>query len=138
MVADFLEVQPHHTNFEQETSRSAWGCQRGLSRWGRGASGGPAARGPGQAGGGCTVAHQAPLAMEFSRQEYWSRLLFPPVGDLADQGIEPRSPALRRGPARGPGQRREPQVKSESLRLAGSCSGFPAGISTAGIKSLSL
>lgn len=27
-------------------------CQRGLSRWGRGANGGPAARGPGQAGGG--------------------------------------------------------------------------------------
>ena len=24
-----------------------------------------------------TVAHQAPLSMEFSRQEYWSRLLFP-------------------------------------------------------------
>ena len=28
-----------------------------------------------------TVAHQAPLSMEFSRQEYWSRLPFPPQGD---------------------------------------------------------
>ena len=32
--------------------------------------------------------------MKFSRQEYWSRLLFPSPGDLPDPGIEPRSPAL--------------------------------------------
>ena len=31
---------------------------------------------------GLTVARQAPLSMEFSRQEYWSELLFPPPGDL--------------------------------------------------------
>ena len=42
-----------------------------------------------------TVAHQAPLSMEFSRQEYWSGLPFPPPGDLPDPGIEPRSPALQ-------------------------------------------
>ena len=36
-----------------------------------------------------TVAHQAPLSMEFSRQEYWSRLPFPSPGDLPDPGIEP-------------------------------------------------
>ena len=36
-----------------------------------------------------TVAHQAPLSMEFSRQEYWSGLLFPFPGDLPDPGIEP-------------------------------------------------
>ena len=41
-----------------------------------------------------TVAHQAPLSMEFSRQEYWSRLPYPPPGDLPDPGIEPRYPAL--------------------------------------------
>ena len=41
-----------------------------------------------------TVAHQAPLSMEFSRQEYWGRLPFPP-GDLPDPGIEPGSPALQ-------------------------------------------
>ena len=40
------------------------------------------------------VAHQAPLSMGFSRQEYWSGLPFPSPGDLPDPGIEPRSPAL--------------------------------------------
>ena len=42
-------------------------------------------------------AHQAPLSMEFSRQEYWSGLPCPPPGDLPDSGIEPMSlmsPAL--------------------------------------------
>ena len=41
-----------------------------------------------------TVAHPAPLSMEFSRQEYWSGLSFPPLGDFPDPGINPRSPAL--------------------------------------------
>ena len=44
-----------------------------------------------------TVAHQAPLSMEFSRLEYWNRLPFPPAGDLPNPGIEPASlmsPAL--------------------------------------------
>ena len=38
-----------------------------------------------------TVAHQAPPSMGFSRQEYWSRLLSPPPGDLPDPGIKPVS-----------------------------------------------
>ena len=38
-----------------------------------------------------TIAHQAPLSMRFSRQEYWSGLSCPPPGDLPDQGIEPTS-----------------------------------------------
>ena len=42
-----------------------------------------------------TVACQAPLFMEFSRQEYWSGLPFPSPGDLPDPGIEPKSPALQ-------------------------------------------
>ena len=42
-----------------------------------------------------TVAHQAPLSMGFSRQEYWSGLPFPSPGDLPDPGIEPRSPVLQ-------------------------------------------
>ena len=42
-----------------------------------------------------TIAHQAPPAMGFSRQEYWSGLPFPSPGDLPDLGIEPRSPALQ-------------------------------------------
>ena len=41
-----------------------------------------------------TVANQAPLSMGFSRQEYWSGLLFPSPGDLPDPGIEPGSPVL--------------------------------------------
>ena len=39
-----------------------------------------------------TVAHQAPLSMGFSRQEYWSGLPFPPPGDFPDPRIEPVSP----------------------------------------------
>ena len=39
------------------------------------------------------VACQAPLAMGFSRQEYWSGLPCPPLGDLLDLRIEPMSPA---------------------------------------------
>ena len=39
-----------------------------------------------------TVAHQAPLSMEFPRQEHWSRLPSPYAADLPDPGIEPASP----------------------------------------------
>ena len=42
-----------------------------------------------------TVAHQAPLSTEFSRQEYWSGLPCPSPGDLPDPGIEPKSPTLQ-------------------------------------------
>ena len=41
-----------------------------------------------------TRACQAPLSMEFSGQEYWGGLPFPPPGDLPDPGIKPTSPAL--------------------------------------------
>ena len=44
-----------------------------------------------------TVAHQAPLSMGFSRQEYWSGLPFPTPGDLHNPGIKSASlmsPAL--------------------------------------------
>ena len=40
-----------------------------------------------------TVARQAPLSMEFSRQEYWSGLPSPSSGDLPHPGIKPMSPA---------------------------------------------
>ena len=42
-----------------------------------------------------TVAYQAPQSMEFSRQEYWSGLIFLSPGDLPNPGIKPRSPALQ-------------------------------------------
>ena len=47
-----------------------------------------------------TVPHQAPLSMRFPRQEYWSGLPCPPLGDLPNPGIEPMSlmsPALAGG-----------------------------------------
>ena len=47
-----------------------------------------------------TVAHQTPLFMEFSRQEYWNGLPLPTPGDLANPGIKPmslESPALAGG-----------------------------------------
>ena len=40
-----------------------------------------------------TVACQALLSIEFSRQEYWSGLPCSPPGDLPNPGIEPRSPS---------------------------------------------
>ena len=44
-----------------------------------------------------TVACQAPLSMEFSKQEYWSGLPFPSSGDLHNSEIKPGSPALQAG-----------------------------------------
>ena len=61
----------------------------------------------GLCGGGClvtkscllatpwTAAHQAPLSMEFSSQEYWSGLAFPFPGDLPDPEMELTPPALQ-------------------------------------------
>ena len=53
-----------------------------------------------------TVARQASPSMGFSRQGYWSGLLFPSPGDLPDPGIEPGSPTLQAGalPSEPPGK----------------------------------
>ena len=48
----------------------------------------------------CIIARQAPLPMEFSRQEYWSEVPFPTEGNLPNPGIKPvslLSPALAGG-----------------------------------------
>ena len=42
-----------------------------------------------------TVGCQAPLSMEFSRQQHWSGLPFPSPEDLPNLGIEPGSSALQ-------------------------------------------
>ena len=42
-------------------------------------------------------AHEVPLSIGFSRQEYWSGLPFPFPGDLPNPGIEPWSPAFIAG-----------------------------------------
>ena len=55
-----------------------------------------------------TVVCQAPLSMEFFRQEYWSGLPFPSPGNLPDPEIEPGSPALQAGSLRS-----EPPGKPE-------------------------
>ena len=44
-----------------------------------------------------TVARQAPLSMEFSRQENWSGFSFPSAGDLPNAGIKPGSLASQAG-----------------------------------------
>ena len=53
-----------------------------------------------------TVTLQAPLSMEFSRQEYCSELPFPPPGDLPGPGMEPTSPTLQADslPSQPPGK----------------------------------
>ena len=43
-----------------------------------------------------TLAHQAPLLMEFSWQEYWGGLPFPPPGDLTNPGIKSTSTCIGR------------------------------------------
>ena len=52
------------------------------------------------------VAHQAPLSMEFSRQENWSGLPFPSPGHLPDAAIKHRSLSLQADslPSESPGK----------------------------------
>ena len=61
--------------------------------------------------------HQAPLSMEFSRQEYWNVLPCPPPGDLPNPGIEPSSPTSQAHslPAEPPGKPMNTGVGSLSL-----------------------
>ena len=64
-----------------------------------------------------TAAHQAPLSMGFSRQEYWGGLPRPPPGDLPNPGIKPRSPALQADsfPSEPPGKPKNIGVGSLTL-----------------------
>ena len=71
------------------------------------------------------IAHQAPLSMEFPRQEYWNGLPFPSPGDLLNPGIKPWSPALQadsfltEAPGRkGGGFTQFPKVEEGSISLA--------------------
>ena len=73
-----------------------------------------------------TVAYQAPLSMEVSRQYYWSGLPFPSPEDLPDPGIEPRFPALGTDalPSEPPGkpQSNYTPVKNKFSSVQFSCS----------------
>ena len=67
------------------------------------------------------VACQAPLSMGFPRQEYWSGVPFPSLGDLPDPGIEPVSPALQAASCIAGGfftteQPGKPQIKGRGLK----------------------
>ena len=63
------------------------------------------------------IAHHAPLSMGFSKQAYWSGLPCPPLGDLPNPGIEPRSAALQVDslPSEPPGKPKNTGVGSISL-----------------------
>ena len=73
--------------------------------------------------------------MEFSRQEYWSGLPFPPSGDLHDVGIKPISPALVAGfsTTEPPGKPRRAEVRIKQVKANGTkrnlCSPSPGGAS---------
>ena len=65
-----------------------------------------------------TVVCQAPLSMEFSREEYWSGLPSPSPGDLPDPGIKPRSLALQADSVKmvmseSPGKPQQSKLKKE-------------------------
>ena len=62
-----------------------------------------------------TVPHQASLLMEFSRQEYWNGLPFPPPGDLPDPGIKPASPVLRADSLPSESPRKPPSSMSDLI-----------------------
>ena len=66
-----------------------------------------------------TVACQAPLSMEFPRQEYWSGLPFPSPADLPNPGIKPVSPELADGffPTEPPGKSKDFRLCSQSVGL---------------------
>ena len=71
-----------------------------------------------------TVAHQALLSMEFSRQEYRNGLPFSSPGDLPEPGIEPRSPTFQANslPSEPMGkpfqtQEKEPQWTAKTFKI---------------------
>ena len=76
-------------------------------------------------------AYQAPLSMEFSRQESWSGLPFPSLGDLPNPAIDPRSLPLQADalPSEPPGK---PMVDGEPLGNSGLPQAMLTGISPVG------
>ena len=81
---------------------------------------------------GLYVAHQAPLSMEFSRQEYWNGLPFPSPGDLPDLGIKCMFPALqaKSSLSKPPGKPRAEIICSELRGYVWCC--FPHNVHGSG------
>ena len=71
----FLDSYKAERQESESESVSSWVMSDSLQQW--------------------TIAHQAPLSIEFSRQEYWSGFPFPSSGNLPDPGIEPGSLAFQ-------------------------------------------
>ena len=69
-----------------------------------------------------TIARQAPLSMEFSRQAYMSGQPLPSLKDLPDPGTEPWSPALQQSHHGSPKSMwKSPQILNESLTVHTGC-----------------
>ena len=76
-----------------------------------------------------TVVRQAPLSMEFFRQEYWSYLPFLSPGDLPHPGIKPWSPALQGDslPSEPPGKPLSNALNETQFSTLRSCVFFSSG-----------
>ena len=87
-----------------------------------------------------TVDHQAPLSMEFLRQEYWTGLPFPSLGDLPDPGIKPRSPALQADylPSEPPGRPKQDRDEVRIQRSKTEKLELDTGSKSSGIRAQSL
>ena len=70
-----------------------------------------------------TVACQAPQFMGFSRQEYWSQLLFPFPEEFPNPVIKPESPALQADslPSEPPGKPSDPCLLGNPLPWSVDC-----------------
>ena len=74
------------------------------------------------------VARQAPLSMEFSKQEYWSGLLLPSPGDLPDPGIKQGSPALQADSLLSWATREAPYMRKGNRKTKGKINCFKFSI----------
>ena len=72
-----------------------------------------------------TVTHEAPLFMDFSRQEYYSGVPFSSPGDLPNPGIKPRSPALQANSLPSEPQEKPHEIHEHMLNIGQNFS-FPA------------
>ena len=77
-----------------------------------------------------TRVYQAPLSMEFCRQEYWSGLTFPSAGDLPDPGIKTRSPTSQADalPSEPPGKLLRFGPEAKNIAVTQGQESVPAGL----------
>ena len=87
-----------------------------------------------------TLAHQTPLSIAFPKQEYWSGLSSPSLGDFLDPRIKPMPPALAGGFFTAEPPRKPPEKCIESLLylLLSSCSVVSDSLQPHGLQYASL